>query len=135
MKAAVRFFAFVLLMFGLAAGGCTTPPKKKPAQEKKPAKVKPAQEATAVDFDPFIGRLRKAVATHDMNAIAQMMTADLGYSRNPEQSGQGVFQYWDQNNLWPELEGILSERCVNKQDYMVAPPQFAAPSLTDDGYR
>ena len=79
-------------MFGLAAGGCTTPPKKKPAQEKKPAKVKPGQEATDVDFDGFIGRLRKAVTTHDMNTIAQMMTADFGYSLNPEKSGEGVFQ-------------------------------------------
>jgi hypothetical protein len=135
MKAGVRFFAFVLLMFGLAAGGCTTPPKKKPAQEKKPAKVKPGQEATDVDFDAFIGRLRKAVTAHDMNTIAQMMTADFGYSLNPEKSGEGVFQYWDQNNLWPELEGILSETFVKKQDYMVAPPQFADPSLNYDGYR
>jgi len=135
MKAGVRFFTFVLLMFGLAAGGCTNPPKKKPAQEKKPAKVKPGQEAIDVDFDAFIGRLRKAVATHDMNAIAQMMTADFGYSLNPEKSGEGVFQYWDQNNLWPELEGILSETFVKKQDYMVAPPQFADPSLNYDGYR
>ena len=52
--------------------------------------MKPGQEATDVDFDAFIGRLRKAVATHDMNAIAQMMTADFGYSLNPEKSGEGV---------------------------------------------
>ena len=99
MKAGVRFLAFVLLLFGLAAGGCKTPPKKTAAHEKKPAKVKPTQEATDVDFDGFISRLRKAVAAHDMNTIASMMTADFGYSLNPEKSGEGVFQYWDENNL------------------------------------
>ena len=111
MKAGVRFLAFVLLVLGLAAGGCTTPPKKKKtaAQETKPAKVKPGQEATDVDFDGFISRLRKAVTAHDMTTIASMMTADFGYSLNPEKSGEGVFKYWDENNLWPELEGILSE--------------------------
>ena len=135
MKAGVRFLAFVVLLFGLAAGGCKTPPKKTAAHEKKPAKVKPTQEATDVDFDGFISRLRKAVAAHDMNTIASMMTADFGYSLNPEKSGEGVFRYWDENNLWPELEGILSETFVKKQDYMVAPPQFADPSLNYDGYR
>src|SRR5438105_14904651 len=54
---------------------------------------------------------------------------------NTEKSGEVVFQYWDENNLWPELEGILSETFVKKQDYMVAPPQFADPSLNYDGYR
>jgi len=135
MKAGVRFLAFVLLLFGLAIGGCKTPPKKTAVHEKKPAKVKPTQEATDVDFDGFISRLRKAVTAHDMNTIASMMTADFGYSLNPEKSGEGVFKYWDENNLWPELEGILSETFVKKQDYMVAPPQFADPSLNYDGYR
>jgi hypothetical protein len=136
MKAGVRFFALLLLMFALGAGGCTNPPKKKTAaHETKPAKVKPGQEATDVDFDAFISRLRKAVAGHDMSTIATLMTADFGYSLNPERSGEGVFQYWDENNLWPELEGILSEKFVKKQDYMVAPPQFADPSLNYDGYR
>jgi hypothetical protein len=63
------------------------------------------------------------------------MTPDFGYSLNPERSGEGVFQYWDENNLWPELAGILSEKFVKKGDYMVAPPQFADPSLNYDGYR
>jgi len=35
----------------------------------------------------------------------------------------------------PELDGILSERFVKKGDFMVAPPQFADPSLNYDGYR
>jgi len=136
MKAGFRVVALVMLSLALATGGCKSPPKKQTAkQETKPAKVKPGQEPTDVDFDAFISRLKKAVAARDMNTIAQMMTPDFGYSLNPERSGDGVFQYWDENNLWPELEGILSERFVKKQDYWVAPPQFADPSLNYDGYR
>ena len=136
MKAGVRFLASVLLLLALATGGCQSPHKKKTTkQETKPAKVKPGQESTDVDFDGFILRLRKAVTARDMTTIAQMMTPDFGYSLNPEKSGDGVFRYWDENNLWPELEGILSEKFVKKQEYMVAPPQFADPSLNYDGYR
>ena len=136
MKAGVRFLASVLLLLALATGGCQSPHKKKTTkQETKPAKVKPGQEPTDVDFDGFVLRLRKAVTARDMTTIAQMMTPDFGYSLNPEKSGDGVFRYWDENNLWPELEGILSEKFVKKQEYMVAPPQFADPSLNYDGYR
>ncbi|PYK71127.1 MAG: hypothetical protein DME42_11420, partial [Verrucomicrobia bacterium] len=136
MKAGVRFLAGVLLSLALVTGGCKNPPKKETAKpETKPAKVKPGQESTDVDFDGFVSRLRKAVAARDMSTIAQMMTSDFGYSLNPEKSGDGVFRYWDENNLWPELEGILSEGFVKKQEYMVAPPQFADPSLNYDGYR
>ena len=49
--------------------------------------------------------------------------------------GAGVFQYWDENGLWVELDGILSERFVQKEDYMVAPPQFADPAADYTGYR
>src|SRR5215471_3583434 len=91
MKTGVRFLSSVLLLVALATGGCQSPQKKKTAkQETKPAKVKPGQEPTDVDFDGFVSRLRKAVATHDMKTIAQMMTADFGYSLNPERSGDGV---------------------------------------------
>ncbi len=64
-----------------------------------------------------------------------MMTNDFGYRLDPEASGGGVFQYWDDQGLWPELQGILSEKFVQKGDYMVAPPQFAEPALNYDGYR
>src|SRR5881392_2541510 len=134
----VRFWSIALLTAVIAFTGCQTPAKKKtPAKAltKKQAKVKAEQENTDVDFDAFVARLRKAVAAHDFNTIASMMTPDFGYSLNPERSGEGVFQYWDENNIWPELEGILAEKFVKKEDYMVAPPQFADPSLNYDGYR
>ena len=137
MKAGIRFLASTLLLLALATGGCQNPDKKKKAakQETKPAKVKPGQESTDVDFDGFVSRLRKAVAARDVNTIASMMMPNFGYQLDPPLEGDGVFKYWEENNIWPELEGILSEKFVKKQDYMVAPPQFADPSLNYDGYR
>jgi hypothetical protein len=135
----VRLFASAMLALAVALSGCQNAAKKKEeaakAAAKKQANVKAEQENPDVDLDAFVSRLRKAVAAHDVNTLAAMMTPDFGYSLNPERSGDGVFQYWDENNLWPELEGILSEKFVKKEDYMVAPPQFADPSLNYDGYR
>ncbi|MGI9114485.1 MAG: hypothetical protein DLM52_05900 [Chthoniobacterales bacterium] len=137
MKVVARTLTFVALLFAILA--CQHTAKKneetRKAALKKQAKVDARQEASDVDFDAFASRLRKAVAAHDVNTLASMMTLDFGYSLNPERSGDGVFQYWDENNLWPELEGILSEKFVKKGEYMVAPPQFADPSLNYDGYR
>jgi hypothetical protein len=135
----VRLFASAMLALAVAFTGCQSAAKKKEeaakAAAKKQAKVKPEQENPDIDLDAFVSRLRKAVAAHDVNTLAAMMTPDFGYSLNPERSGDGVFQFWDENNLWPELEGILSEKFVKKENYMVAPPQFADPSLNYDGYR
>ncbi len=119
---------------GCAAFGSKHPKEKKPAAEKK-AKAELREDNTDVDFQAFVGRLRKTVEAHDMNTLATMMTPDFGYSLNPEKSGEGVFQYWDENGLWPELQGILSERFVKKGEFWVAPPQFADESLNYDGYR
>jgi outer membrane murein-binding lipoprotein Lpp len=134
-----RLLTLAVLVPALLLSGCQNTAKKKEearqAALKKKAKTEARQENTDVDLDAFVSRLRKAVAAHDVNTLAAMMTPDFGYSLNPERSGDGVFQYWDQNNLWPELEGILSEKFVKKEDYMVAPPQFADPSLNYDGYR
>lgn len=109
--------------------------KKAKVDAKKRAEADLRAENNDVDFQAFVGRLKKAVSAHDVNAIAGMMTEDFGYSLNPERSGDGVFKYWDENNLWPELEGILTEKFAKKDDFWVAPPQFADPTLNYDGYR
>jgi len=136
----VTFFSVsvVILVLALPLTSCNSTAKKARTRKqatKKTAKVTPGQENTDVDFDAFLARLRKAVTARDMNTIASMMTPDFGYSLNPEKSGEGVFKFWDENNIWPELEGILAEKFLKKEDYMVAPPQFADPSLNYDGYR
>jgi hypothetical protein len=134
----MRILASFLLLLAICAGGCKTPSKTKD-KEKKAAlskKVKAGlREDTDVDFEAFVGRLKKAVAAHDVTTLAGMMTTDFGYSLKPEKSGEGVFKYWDDQNLWPELDGILTEKFVKKGEFMVSPPQFADESLNYDGYR
>jgi hypothetical protein len=134
----MKIIGLFLLVIAVGLSGCQTPSQKekeKKAALKKKAKVELREESSDVDFQAFVGRLRKAVAAHDVNTLASMMTPDFGYSLNPEKSGEGVFQYWDDQNLWPELAGILSEKFVKKGAFMVAPPQFADESLNYDGYR
>ena len=134
----MKIIASILLLIAIGLSGCQTPSQKekeKKAALKKKTKAELREESSDVDFQAFVGRLRKAVAAHDVNTLAGMMTPDFGYSLNPEKSGEGVFKYWDEQNLWPELDGILSEKFVKKGDYMVAPPQFADESLNYDGYR
>jgi len=134
----MRNLITALLLSAFVFAGCQTPEQKekklKEAELKK--KVNPnLRESGDIDFQAFVGRLRKAVASRDMTTLKSMMTDDFGYKLDPAMAGPGVFQYWDQENLWPELEGILSERFVKKGDFFVAPPQFADPSLNYDGYR
>ncbi len=135
----MRILLVVSLAFAFVIGGCQTPEKKKEklkqAELKKKAKADLREESSDVDFQAFLGRLRKAVAKRDVETLKSMMTDDFGYKLEPPMSGPGVFQYWEQENLWPELDGILSERFVKKGAFMVAPPQFADPSLNYDGYR
>jgi len=134
----MKKFAFVFLLGALAFSGCGGPNSKKDDKKaalNKRAKADLREENNDVDFQAFVGRLKKAVAARDVNTIAGMMTPDFGYSLNPERSGDGVFKFWDENNLWPELEGILTERFAKKDDFWVAPPQFADPTLNYDGYR
>ncbi len=127
----------LLMALAVAFTGCQSAAKKKEKERLgKHEKAKLREEANNdVDLQAFVGRLRKAVAAHDVNTLAGMMTPDFGYSLNPEKSGEGVFKYWDDLNLWPELAGILTEKFVKKGAYMVAPPQFADESLNYDGYR
>ena len=135
----MRVLLVVSLAFAFVVGGCQTPEKKKEklkqAELKKKAKADLREESSDVDFQAFLGRLRKAVAKRDVETLKSMMTDDFGYKLEPPMSGPGVFQYWEQENLWPELDGILSERFVKKGAFMVSPPQFADPSLNYDGYR
>jgi hypothetical protein len=135
----MKIVASILLVFAVVLSGCQTPKAKKEKEKKaattKKEKAKPLEESSDVDFQAFVGRLRKAAAAHDMHALATLMTSDFGYRLDPEASGEGVFKYWDDQGLWPELQGILSEKFVKKGEYMVAPPQFANPALNYDGYR
>jgi hypothetical protein len=134
----MRILLTSLLALAFVFTGCQTPQQKKEKlkrdQLKKKAKAD-LREPEDVDFQAFLGRLRKAIAKRDVETIKSMMTEDFGYKLEPPMAGPGVFKYWEQENLWPELDGILSERFVKKGAFMVAPAQFADPSLNYDGYR
>ena len=134
----MRILLTILFALALVLPACQTPEQQKEKARKEALKKKAKanlRESSDVDFQAFVGRLRKAVASRDTETIKSMMTEDFGYKLEPPMSGAGVFQYWEQENLWPELDGILSERFVKKGNFMVAPPQFADPSLNYDGYR
>ena len=137
----MKFVPYLLLAVLIAFSGLTgckshsKAEKERKAALSKKAKVELRDENADVDFQAFVERLRKAAAAHDMNTLASMMSPTFGYKLEPKMEGDGVFKYWDDENLWPELEGILSEKFVKKGDYMVAPPQFANAALNYDGYR
>src|SRR5437762_14200490 len=119
----MRILLIVLLGFAFVVGGCQTPQQKKEklrqAELKKKAKANLREEGTDVDFQAFLGRLRKAVAKRDVETLKSMMTSDFGYKLDPPMAGPGVFQYWEQENLLPELYGILSERFVKQGAFIV----------------
>lgn len=121
------------MALGLSLAACSSPSKKKAAED-KPKTPAMDDASNDPDFQAFIGRLRKAVAAHDVQTVASMMTSNFGYRLNPVGEGEGVFQYWDDEVLWPQLQAVLSERFAPKGNFMVAPAEFATdPNF--HGYR
>ena len=131
----------------IACAACkTTPGPDKPekattaAARKKADKLVTAARNDDVNFQAFINRLRQAVQARDLHAVASMMTTNFGYRLDPPAEGDGVFAYWDQNNVWPELELVLKEPFVvnnigSGNEYMVAPAEFVTSPESYTGYR
>ena len=119
-----RSIFIFIIMFSLA--GCLgvehKDHSKKPGKKTKPDMPDQSQDTS---FQAFLGRLRTAAKTRDLATLASMMTSNFGYAINPDREGDGVFQYWDEKDLWKEIELVLSEKFVPLENYMVAPPQFA----------
>ncbi len=90
-----RILQCLVLLLALAFTACPTTDPKKDAK-KKAAKAPPAQESSEMDFQSFLGRLRKAVRAHDVNTVATMMTPDFAYVMGAtpaeDRQGAGVFQ-------------------------------------------
>lgn len=126
----MHFRIILCLLFAVLLGGCSSLNKAKKEKEEPPMK----DVSPDVNFQAFLGRLRKAVDARDMPTIASMMTANFGYRLDPPGEGEGVFQYWDEKGVWPELQAVLREKFVPKGNFMVAPPQFATED-TYAGYR
>ena len=113
----------ILVALLMPVTGCESPKKKK--DKKTPPANEKQDQSNDVGFQSFIGRLNKAVAAHDSSTLATMMTPNFGYRLEPPGEGDGVFQYWDQNNLWPTLLSTINQQFAPKGNFMVAPSQFA----------
>jgi hypothetical protein len=126
MRMILRVLMCLVLVCGLAS--CASSQKKDDAAKHK--EKMQALEADMIDdggdpdFMAFLSRLRQAVAQHDLDTLASMMTEDFGYSLNPVRSGDGVFQYWDQANIWPQLQTVLNQHFTTNGNYLVAPIEF-----------
>ena len=129
-KILVPFLALTLLV------GC-------PATDKKPNKAKGKKQesmlpgrnqASDVSFQSFVGLLRTAAAKRDMETMAAMMTPDFGYRWDAAPEGETPFQFWDEKNLWSQLNSVLSAQWKESEGYMVAPPEFAMDEKFE-GYR
>ena len=117
--------ALYLFVIGCLAA-CETPYKKQDKEDAKPLK----DQSSDTTFQAFVGRLRIAVAKRDRQTLTSMMAPNFGYRWDvtTPMPPEAAFAYWDEQNLWPELSGILRERFVAEGLYMVAPPP-------DDRYR
>lgn len=132
----MKFRPFLTLLFvGLLAiamggvSGCAAF-KKKPKIAKPPEPTM-ADQSSDASFQAFRNRLQKAVAKRDLATLAPMMSGDFHYGWDADATGAGVFDYWNRNNLWPELELVLREKFVPYGDFMVAPREFTF----DSGYK
>ena len=115
----------------LTLTSCKTPYKE--SDKKREEKKKDASGDHS--FQATVGHLRAAVAKKDFQELAQLMTPDFGYRWDNAPPGETVFSYWQANNVWPELNNVLEKNFVPHDDFMVAPPEFAADSVNYSGYR
>jgi hypothetical protein len=125
-----RPLCLLLAAVTFSLAGCETPYKK--SDKERAAKRK--DQSGDPSFQAFLGRLRTAALKKDFSMLASLMVSDFGYRWDAPSEGETVFTYWVQNNIWPDLNTVLRENFVPKDEYMVAPPQFAAdPNFP--GYR
>lgn len=131
----------LIILLGLSLPGCASLHKKKPAPKKlkKPDPFSIHEPSDDVAFQSFLTQLRKSIESKDMPTIASMMTPNFAYymgsTPGEDRTGEGVFQYWDEKGLWPELQLIFKGKFVPLDQYMVTPPQLATDPENYRGYR
>lgn len=130
---AVLFSLLALLI--LALGGCESAEEKK---EKLAAKVREAasmkDQSQDHEFQAFLTRLRLAIAARDLETMASMMAPDFLWRLQPEGSGDGVFAYWDKNNLWPELNAVMRQKFWPDGRVMISPREFLTTKTSNKPY-
>lgn len=125
---------FHLITAVLAAALLTGCPKKDPKGEKA-RKDNIKDQSADVTFQSFVGYVKQAVQRRDKEMLASLMVPNFGYTWDAPTPGENVFNYWDKNNLWPDLLAVVSERWTPYGDFMVAPAEFARHEAAYTGYR
>jgi hypothetical protein len=120
----------LILILGLSLPGCALFHKKKPdpPKPKKPDKFSAHEVGEDLAFQSFLSQLRKAVANKDIPQLAAMMTPNFAYymgkTAAEDRMGDGVFQFWEEKGLWPELQLVIKGKFISNDQYMVTPPQL-----------
>jgi hypothetical protein len=86
-------------------------------------------------FSTFLANLRDSVRNRDVQKLARLMTDDFGYRWDAVPEGETPFAYWDQNDLWGELETLLAQPFSPMDAFRVSPPEFARDPAHWRGYR
>ena len=55
-----------------------------------------------------------------------MMPSDFGYRWDNAPQGESAFDYWDANNLWPQLASVVNSNWTPHEGFMVAPKQLVS---------
>ncbi len=137
----MKQLACILMCLGMVVlGACKTTkpddPKPSDATDIAGSPSKTASDpSNDLELQEFLGHLRTAASSRDMALMASLMTPNFGYSLEPLLEGDGVFKFWDDNNLWGELAMVLKEEFVPMDGFLVVPPAFASPSVPYNGYR
>ena len=124
----MKFHLFTLLSCAALFVGCGSA-EKKPAKKAMRSPVAAPTEPALVETDDvalqsFITRLRAAVAAKDLPTLAAMMPSDFGYRWDDPPQGESAFDFWDVNNLWPQLASVVNSNWTPHEGFMVAPPQM-----------
>jgi hypothetical protein len=118
----MKFLAVIIAAVALT--GCFD--SKKDKDKKTPDGKKPTKDQSDdLTFQGFVNRLKIAVQRRDTQMLSQMMAPDFGYRWDDGPPGETPFEYWQKNNLWNQLAGLLGERWVPYEGYMVVPPTLA----------
>jgi hypothetical protein len=115
----------LVIILALSLSGCWEPYKKSDEEARKPLR----NAATDTTFLAFIGRLRIAVHRKDAAMISSLMAPDFGYTwEEGAQPGAHIFEYWEQNGLWPVLADLLNEKFEPQELFLVSPPALKDPN-------
>lgn len=126
----LRVFAIAISSMFLLAG-CETPFKKSD-KAREDAKKDASKDPS---FQGFVGRLQTAARTKDVEMLASVMAPGFGFRWETPPPGETVFAYWNEHNVWPQLNEVLRAGFAPSGDFMVAPPEFAANPESYQGWR